>query len=96
MKYSKTVKIMFEIRFSKSAGKYLKKLDRTTKDRIKKSLFDLAEDPYKIRNLDIKRLAGYEDSYRLRVGKYRALYKIIDNEVVIFVFDLDSRGDIYK
>ena len=27
---------MFEIRFSKVAGKYLKKLDRTTKERIKK------------------------------------------------------------
>ncbi|MFD2616718.1 type II toxin-antitoxin system RelE/ParE family toxin [Terrilactibacillus laevilacticus] len=87
---------MYEIRFSKGAGKYLKKLDRNTKDRIKKSLLELAEDPYGTRNLDIKRLAGYEDSYRLRVGKYRALYTIIDKEVVIFVFDLDSRGDIYK
>lgn len=87
---------MFEIRFSKGAGKYLKKLDRTTKDRIKKSLLELAESPYKTRNLDIKKLAGYKHSYRLRVGKFRALYKIIDKEVVIFVFDLDSRGDIYK
>lgn len=87
---------MFEIRFSKGAGKYLKRLDKTTKERIKKSLLELAESPYRAKNLDIKRLAGYEDSYRLRVGKYRALYRIIDNEVVIFVFDLDSRGDTYK
>lgn len=87
---------MFEIRFSKVAGKYLKKLDRITKERIKKSLLELAENPYEVKNLDIKKLAGYEDSYRLRVGKYRALYKIINNEVVVFVFDLDSRGDIYK
>jgi mRNA interferase RelE/StbE len=90
------VRIMFEIRFSKVAGKYLKKLDRITKERIKKSLLELAENPYEVKNLDIKKLAGYEDSYRLRVGKYRALYKIINSEVVVFVFDLDSRGDIYK
>ena len=87
---------MFEIRFSKVAGKYLQKLDRTTKERIKKSLLELAENPYVVKNLDVKKLAGYEDSYRLRIGKYRALYKIINNEVVVFVFDLDSRGDIYK
>ncbi|MBN6206181.1 type II toxin-antitoxin system RelE/ParE family toxin [Ralstonia pickettii] len=55
----------------------------------------LAENPYET-NLNVRKLAGYEDSYRLRVGKYRALYKIIESEVVIFVFDLDSRGDIYK
>lgn len=87
---------MFEIRFSKGAGKYLKKLDRTTKERIKKSLLELSENPYESNQLNIKKLAGYEDSYRLRVGKYRALYTIIKSEVVIFVFDLDSRGDIYK
>jgi mRNA interferase RelE/StbE len=87
---------MFEIRFSKGVGKYLQKLDRTTIERIKKSLLELAENPYEVKSLEVKRLAGYEDSYRLRVGKYRALYKIIDNEVVVFVFDLDSRGDIYK
>lgn len=61
---------MYGIRFSKDAGKYIKKLDRITKERIKKSLLILAENPYEI-NLNVGKLAGYENSYRLRVGKYR-------------------------
>ncbi|WP_206207706.1 type II toxin-antitoxin system RelE family toxin [Virgibacillus indicus] len=73
-----------------------KKLDKPTKERIKKSFVKLAQNPWEANQLDIKKLAGYEDSYRLRVGKYRALYTIIESEIVIFVFDLDSRGDIYK
>ena len=40
------MRIMFEIRFSKVAGKYLKQLDRITKERIEKSLLELAENPY--------------------------------------------------
>lgn len=87
--------MIFEIHFSKSAGKYIKKLDKPTKERIKRALLLLAENPYDT-NLDIRRLAGYDDSFRLRIGKYRVLYKIMDNEIVIFVFDVDSRGDIYK
>jgi len=87
---------MYEIRFSKSAGKYLKKLDKTTKERIRNSLLELAENPFHVKNLDIKRLSGYDYSFRLRIGKYRALYKIINDEVVILVFEIDSRGDIYK
>ena len=46
---------MFEIRFSKVAGKYLQKLDRTTKERIKKSLLELAENLYVVKNLDVKK-----------------------------------------
>lgn len=86
---------MYKIRFSKDAGKYLKKLDNKTKERIKKSLLILSRNPYD-RSLDIKKLAGFKDSYRLRIGKYRALYKIFKNELVIFIFELDSRGDVYK
>ena len=67
MLYSMMVKIMFAIRFSNGAGKFLQKLDRTTKERIKKSLLELAENPYEVKSLDVKRLAGYEDSYLLRV-----------------------------
>ena len=86
---------MFEIRFSKSAGKYINKLDRVTRARIKKSLLKLSENPQDT-DLDVSKLRGYQDSFRLRIGKYKALYKIIKHEIVIFVFETDSRGDVYK
>ena len=35
-----------------------------------------------------------KDGYRLRIGKYMALFDIMDNKIV--VYDIDVRGQIYK
>ena len=48
---------------------------------------------------DIKKMSGYKDGrYRLRVGKYRIIYKYLtNNEIeVLCIMDVGSRGDIYK
>ena len=48
---------------------------------------------------DIKSLAGYNDgTKRLRVGKYRIIYKYINENIVeaLLILDIGSRGDIYK
>ncbi len=41
-------------------------------------------------------MQGAEDDYRLRIGKYRFLYHVMDQKVLIFFYDAGSRGDIYK
>ena len=45
---------------------------------------------------DIKKLQGVESRihYRLRKGKYRALFYIEDGN--IFVYKIDKREDVYK
>ena len=48
---------------------------------------------------DIKKMSGYrDDRYRLRVGKYRVIYKYLtDREIeILSIMDIGSRGDIYK
>jgi mRNA interferase RelE/StbE len=47
-------------------------------------------------DLDIKKLQGEKYSYRLRIGKYRFLYEIKEEKILIYFFDAGSRGDIYK
>ena len=39
-----------------------------------------------------------DDRYRLRVGKYRIIYKYLtDKEIeILSIMDIGSRGDIYK
>ncbi|WP_366141588.1 hypothetical protein [uncultured Helicobacter sp.] len=32
----------------------------------------------------------------MRIGKYRILYEIRDEEILIYAYDADSRGDVYK
>jgi mRNA interferase RelE/StbE len=38
----------------------------------------------------------YKDLYRLRIGQYRLIYQIKDDELIIFIFKAGNRGDIYK
>lgn len=84
------------IEYSKKAVKYISTLDKPTKQRIKKAIEGLAEQPPKG---DIKMLQGFTDGRkRLRVGKYRIIYNYLpDGELeILYIINVDSRGDIYK
>lgn len=49
------------------------------------------------RNIDIVSLQGHKDLLRMRIGKYRVIYKIVDGEIIIVsVIDANLRGDVYK
>lgn len=84
------------IEYSKKAVKYIESLDKPTKQRIKTGIEGLTENPPKG---DIKTMQGYSDGRkRLRVGKYRIIYNYDQNgEIkVLYIMDVDTRGDIYK
>jgi mRNA interferase RelE/StbE len=85
----------YEIKFLKDAFKYLQKQDTVTRNRILDHLKILSEDP-RHPELDIKRMQGIENRFRLRVGPYRVVYSIIDNELIIIIVKIGSRVDIYK
>ena len=56
----------------------------------------LSNDP-KNSNLDIKWLDWEEKwNFRLRIGKYRFKYEIINDQILIYFYDAGSRWDIYK
>ncbi len=85
-----------KIEYSKKAAKYINTLDRPTKQRIKTGIEGLTEQPPKG---DIKPLQGYSDGRkRLRVGKYRIIYNYLSDGGVeiLYITNVDSRGDIYK
>lgn len=52
-------------------------------------------DPLNIDKLDIRKLKN-NLWYGLRIGKYRFLYTIKDQEIIVYFYNADSRGDIYK
>ena len=75
---------------SPKAAKYLKRLNEPQKGRIIKALEQLSKEPPEG---DIKTMVG-RDGYRLRVGDYRLLFDIIDDEIA--VHEIGLRGQIYK
>lgn len=85
---------MYKIQTSKIVDNFLAK-HNDIRQRVLDKLEILAQNPYK-NTLDIQKLQGRDNRYRLRVGKYRILYEIIENQILIYAYDADSRGGIYK
>jgi mRNA interferase RelE/StbE len=85
----------YSIEIDKDALKYLQKLERPLRIRITNALQILSDNPFHS-ELDIKRLKGTEHDYRLRVGSYRVIYNIENEQLMIYVIKIGSRGDVYK
>jgi len=83
------------LEYSDKAKKYLRSIPKPDRERIGKTIDKLRDGPYNRRDLDIKQMKG-RDGWRLRIGKYRALYMVYNAEILISVLEIGSRGDIYK
>ena len=87
---------MYKIELSSKVTKFLKKRTPKEQTRLIEIFEILQENPYD-NDLQIKALKGTtSNSFRLRFKKYRIIYEVIDDELLIYLIDADSRGDIYK
>ncbi|TQR61564.1 type II toxin-antitoxin system RelE family toxin [Campylobacter troglodytis] len=84
----------YKIIYSKDFEKFLDK-HRDLRARILSSFEQIAKNPYQ-NDLDISKLKGEASKYRLRLGKYRFLYEIIETQILIYAYKADSRGAVYK
>lgn len=71
--------------------KFFNKLDKKTLKKIKLKLLEIQKDPFHSTN--IKKIKGKDNTYRVRIGKIRIIYVVIDNNIDII--DIDYRGSIY-
>lgn len=86
-----------EIAFKNSFFKEVKKIaDQSLKDSISKSIFDAEEANLLSDIKNIKKLAGYSNYYRIRIGNYRIGLKWIQNEGKLYFVTFDHRRNIYK
>lgn len=75
-----------KIIYSKQASKYIKKLDKPTKLRIKLGIENIP-------NGDIKSLKGRPPFQRLRIGDFRIIFTKAGE--ILSIEKIKSRGDIY-
>ena len=87
---------MRKILFSKDAAKFLERLDRPTFARFDAAIARLRQDEPEDPSLDVKPLVGMLGHFRLRVGKYRMLYELREEGVLIYAYKVAPRGDVYK
>lgn len=80
---------MLDIKYSKQAYKYLKKLHKPKREKIISAIEKIPDG-----SGDIKKMQGIENLYRLRVNDYRVLFT--PEYDILLVIKIGSRGDIYN
>ena len=87
-----------DVKLHPEATAFLETLDKKTQKRIFDTLKKLKENPTRKRaGLDIKKMHGKKDKppmYRVRIGRYRAVYAIENN--IIWVTEIFPRGRGYR
>ena len=82
---------MYEIIFSQKAKKQLFKLEKNIQERIITALERIRIRP----EAYITKLVG-DPGFKLRIGNYRVLMDINNNNLLILVIKVGHRKDIYK
>lgn len=82
----------YEVNFHQGALREFDKLSKTDQKRIGKAVDGLAEEP---RPQGVLKLAD-TDAYRIRIGTYRVVYAVRDEQLVILIVKVGHRRDIYK
>lgn len=83
----------YQIKFKASAAKEFQQLSPKLKTRLRLVIEELSTEA---RPNGVKKLKGYEDLYRLRVGDYRIVYSIEDVIKIVHIIKIGHRRDVYR
>ena len=74
------------------AKKALLKIPKREQQRIQVAIELLATNPYPPAALKLVN----RPEWRVRIGKYRIIYEVIDSELIVLIIDLGHRSNIYE
>ncbi len=83
----------YRITIARGAAKTFRGLHPQVATRLKVAIRALAEDP---RPLGSLQLSGGQGECRIRVGDYRIVYDIQDDELVVLVLHVGHRREVYR
>jgi mRNA interferase RelE/StbE len=83
----------FRIEVSATAEKQIRKLPREDQIRVLRAIRPLATDPTPPGS---RKVRGYDDVFRIRVGTYRVLYRVAGRLLQIIILKIGHRREIYR
>ena len=84
----------YRVLIKPSAAKEIEAVDqKRDRKRIVARILALENEP---RPIGCEKLAGQNDRYRIRIGRYRVVYSIADDELVVLIVQVADRKDIYR
>lgn len=87
------MKIILHRAFKKSLSRVPSNIEKKTAIWVS-SLEDTTNKEDAIRHHDIGKIQGYDNYYRIRIGKYRIGFEIINDTIILHFIGM--RGDFYK
>ena len=87
---------MYKLTYSKTAIKQFSKLDRQTQILLQKWLKKNLENCTDPRLHGKPLTADRSGQWRYRIGKYRIITDILDQELIILVLEIGHRREIYE
>jgi mRNA interferase RelE/StbE len=85
---------VYQVKIKKDAHKVLDKLPPKVQRNIREKIHELANDPRKLSG--VEKLVGFDCRYRIPAGSFRVIFEIEDDELIVTVIKIGSRGDVYK
>ncbi len=83
----------YSIEISRTAEKQLERLPRDEQQRVATAITALGLDPYPPGS---RKLTGYDDIFRIRIGRYRVLYSVAAQKLLIIILKIGHRKDVYR
>ncbi len=83
----------YRIEVSSTAEKQIGKLGRDNQIQVLRAIQRLATQP---RPPGCRKLQGYDDVFRIRIGTYRVLYGVESRRLLVLVLKIGQRKDIYR
>ena len=85
---------MYRIEISPAADRDLDKLKsrirRQDFERLRDAIGELADEP---RPQGVRKIKGSERAYRIRVGSYRVVYDVYDNDNLVLILQVVRRSE---
>lgn len=85
----------YEIKFTKSAKKEFRKLNKDVRSKVLEALNFLSLNPY-TELLDIKKLKHQDELFRVRIGRHRLVYTIENKLLIVTIIKIGHRKDMYR
>lgn len=85
--------VKYSIEISNTAEKQLRKIPRDDQIRVLRAVKQLAVEP---NPSGCRKLSGYDDIFRIRVGVYRILYSVEKKRIVVVILKIGHRKDVYR
>ena len=85
--------MLYKVKILKPANKFLESINAKDRLRIYMVIELLKENPFPPR---VRKIKGTANNYRVRVGDFRIVYRVLDRQLIVEVIRIGFRRDVYR